>query len=45
MKRRSLCNGYGKIKAEGKTIPEISQEMQQKVNENFLPEKSEVRLF
>jgi polysaccharide export outer membrane protein len=45
MKKGSLYFGYGKIKAEGKTIPEISQEMQQKVNENFLPEKSEVRLF
>ena len=37
--------GMGKIKAEGRTIPEIAAEMQQKVNENFLPEKSEVRLF
>ena len=37
--------GMGKIKAEGRTIPEIAADMQQKVNENFLPEKSEVRLF
>lgn len=37
--------GIGKIKAEGKTIEEISSEIQNKVNENFLPEKSEVRVF
>ena len=37
--------GIGKIKAEGRTIDEIASEIQNKVNENFLPEKSEARLF
>lgn len=37
--------GIGKIKAEGKTTSDIAAEIQQKVNENFLPEKSEVRVF
>lgn len=37
--------GIGRIKAEGKTTSEIATEIQQKVNENFLPEKSEVRVF
>lgn len=37
--------GIGKIKAEGRTTEEIALEIQDKVNENFLPGKSEVRLF
>ena len=37
--------GIGKIKAEGRTLDEIENDIQNKVNENFLPEKSEVRLF
>lgn len=37
--------GIGKMKAEGKTAQQLSQEIQEKVNENFLPEKSEVRIF
>lgn len=37
--------GMGKIKAEGRTTDEIATEIQQKVNENFLPEKAEVRVF
>lgn len=37
--------GIGKLKAEGKTTNEIAAEIQQRVNENFLPEKSEVRVF
>ena len=37
--------GVGKIKAEGRTIDEIANDIQNKVNENFLPEKSEARLF
>lgn len=36
--------GIGFIKAEGRTIEEISQEIQEKVNENFQEGKSEVRL-
>lgn len=36
--------GIGFIKAEGRTLEEISQEIQEKVNENFLEGKSEVRL-
>lgn len=36
--------GIGYIKAEGRTIEEISQEIQEKVNENFQDGKSEVRL-
>ncbi|SIP93601.1 protein involved in gliding motility EpsA [Chryseobacterium sp. RU37D] len=36
--------GIGYIKAEGRTIEEVSQEIQQKVNENFQEGKSEVRL-
>ncbi|WP_409013894.1 MULTISPECIES: polysaccharide biosynthesis/export family protein [Chryseobacterium] len=36
--------GIGYIKAEGRTIEEISQEIQDKVNENFQEGKSEVRL-
>lgn len=36
--------GIGYIKAEGRTIEEVSQEIQLKVNENFLEGKSEVRL-
>lgn len=36
--------GIGYIKAEGRTIKEIRDEIQQKVNENFLPDKAEVRL-
>lgn len=36
--------GIGYIKAEGRTLEEISEEIQTKVNENFLPDKSEVRL-
>ena len=37
--------GIGKIKAEGRTTDEIAAEIQEKVNENFLPGKSEVRVF
>lgn len=37
--------GIGKMKAEGKTLEELSAEIQERVNENFLPEKSEVRIF
>ncbi len=36
--------GIGYIKAEGRTIEEISKEIQGRVNENFLEGKSEVRL-
>lgn len=36
--------GIGYIKAEGRTIEDISQEIQAKVNENFQEGKSEVRL-
>lgn len=36
--------GIGFIKAEGRTIDEIQQEIQERVNENFLKGKSEVRL-
>ncbi|CAD7808383.1 hypothetical protein CHRY9390_01815 [Chryseobacterium aquaeductus] len=36
--------GIGFIKAEGRTIEEISVDIQQKVNENFQEGKSEVRL-
>lgn len=36
--------GIGFVKAEGRTLEEISQEIQEKVNENFLEGKSEVRL-
>ncbi|GAA5099764.1 polysaccharide biosynthesis/export family protein [Chryseobacterium ginsengisoli] len=36
--------GIGFIKAEGKTIDEVSKEIQDKVNENFQEGKSEVRL-
>lgn len=36
--------GIGYIKAEGRTIEEITQELQSKVNENFQDGKSEVRL-
>lgn len=36
--------GIGYIKAEGRTIEEVTQEIQVKVNENFQDGKSEVRL-
>lgn len=36
--------GIGYVKAEGRTIEEISKEIQEKVNENFQDGKSEVRL-
>lgn len=36
--------GIGFIKAEGRTLEDISQEIQERVNENFLEGKSEVRL-
>lgn len=36
--------GIGFVKAEGRTIEEITQEIQTRVNENFLEGKSEVRL-
>jgi len=36
--------GIGYIKAEGRTIEEVSEEIQKKVNENFQEGKSEVRL-
>lgn len=36
--------GIGYIKAEGRTIEEVSDEIQQKVNENFQEGKAQVRL-
>lgn len=36
--------GIGFIKAEGRTLEEIAKEIQERVNENFLEGKSEVRL-
>jgi polysaccharide export outer membrane protein len=36
--------GIGYVKAEGRTLEEITQEIQQRVNENFVEGKSEVRL-
>ena len=36
--------GIGFVKAEGRTLEDITREIQQKVNENFLEGKSEVRL-
>lgn len=36
--------GIGYVKVEGRTIEEVSEEIQQKVNENFQEGKSEVRL-
>lgn len=36
--------GIGFIKVEGRTLDEISKEIQEKVNENFVEGKSEVRL-
>jgi len=36
--------GIGYVKAEGRTIEEVSLELQEKVNENFQEGKSEVRL-
>lgn len=36
--------GIGYVKAEGRTVEEISQEIQTRVNENFVEGKSEVRL-
>lgn len=36
--------GIGYVKAEGRTLEDISAEIQNKVNENFLEGKSEVRL-
>ena len=36
--------GIGYIKAEGRTIEDITQDIQQRVNENFVEGKSEVRL-
>jgi polysaccharide export outer membrane protein len=39
-----LVFGIGYVKAEGRTIEEITQELQEKVNENFQDGKSEVRL-
>lgn len=36
--------GIGFVKAEGRTLEDISEEIQTKVNENFLKGKSEVRL-
>lgn len=40
-----LVFGIGFIIAEGKTTDELAAEIQEKVNENFLPGKSEVRVF
>lgn len=37
--------GIGKIKAEGRTTDEIAAEIQERVNENFLEGKSEVRVY
>ncbi len=36
--------GIGYVKAEGRTIEEMTQEIQNRVNENFVQGKSEVRL-
>ena len=36
--------GIGYIKAEGRTVEDMTKEIQEKVNENFLQGKSEVRL-
>lgn len=36
--------GIGYVKAEGRTIEEITKDIQEKVNENFLEGKSEARL-
>lgn len=36
--------GIGYVKAEGRTLEEITQEIQERVNENFVEGKSEVRL-
>ena len=36
--------GIGYIKAEGKTVEDMTKEIQQKVNQNFVEGKSEVRL-
>ena len=36
--------GIGYVKAEGRTLEDITQEIQNKVNENFVEGKSEVRL-
>lgn len=36
--------GIGYIKAEGRTLKDVSDELQNKVNENFLEGKSQVRL-
>lgn len=36
--------GIGNIKAEGRTVEDVSKEIQRHVNENFLNGKSEVRL-
>lgn len=36
--------GIGYIKAEGRTLEEMTKEIQEKVNENFVTGKSEVRL-
>ncbi|OWK74757.1 gliding motility protein [Flavobacteriaceae bacterium JJC] len=36
--------GIGFVKAEGRTVEDITQEIQTKVNENFVEGKSEVRL-
>ncbi|SHM87125.1 protein involved in gliding motility EpsA [Chryseobacterium carnipullorum] len=36
--------GIGYVKAEGRTLEDISQELQEKVNENFQEGKAEVRL-
>ena len=36
--------GIGFVKAEGRTIEDITQEIQNRVNENFVDGKSEVRL-
>ena len=37
--------GIGNVKALGRTTHEIAAEIQEKVNENFLPGKSEVKVF
>ncbi|MGG5209700.1 polysaccharide biosynthesis/export family protein [Chryseobacterium sp. MIQD13] len=36
--------GIGYVKAEGRTLDDVTQELQEKVNENFQEGKSEVRL-
>ena len=43
--RQVYILGIGKIKAEGRTLDEIENDIQNKVNENFYQKKSEARFF